>query len=133
MVVDLVDGVARIVGAVPCNNVYVDGSTVGDVTESALKDRRILRDEGFISVFVAVDSSSGKVLAGPQISARGVVEDDSVFDDVRPRIEEALVRAAQDGISDTYQLQQLVRRTVGQWVSGSLRRRPMIVPVVVEV
>jgi ribonuclease J len=133
MVVDLVDGVARVVGAVPCNYVYVDGSTVGDVTETSLKDRRILRDEGFISVFVAVDSSSGKVLAGPQISARGVVEDDSVFDDVRPRIEDALARAAQDGISDTYQLQQLVRRAVGQWVSGSLRRRPMIVPVVVEV
>ncbi|RZS86941.1 ribonuclease J [Motilibacter rhizosphaerae] len=132
-VVDLVDGVARVVGAVPCNYVYVDGSTVGDVTESALKDRRILRDEGFISVFVAVDSSSGKVLAGPQISARGVVEDDSVFDEVRPRIEEALARAAQDGVTDAYQMQQLVRRAVGSWVSGSLRRRPMIVPVVVEV
>ncbi|RKS77416.1 ribonuclease J [Motilibacter peucedani] len=133
VVVDLVDGVARVVGAVPCNYVYVDGSTVGDVTETSLKDRRILRDEGFVSVFVAVDSSSGKILAGPQISARGVVADDSVFDAVVPLIEEALARAAQDGISDTHQMQQLVRRAVGSWVSSSLRRKPMIVPVVVEV
>ncbi|NHC44578.1 ribonuclease J [Motilibacter aurantiacus] len=133
VVVDLVEGVARVTGAVPCHNVYVDGSTVGDVTEASLKDRRILRDEGFISVFVAVDSSSGKIVAGPQISARGVVEDEAVFDQVRPRIEDALAKAAQDGVNDTYQLQQFVRRVVGKWVSESLRRRPMIVPVVVEV
>jgi mRNA degradation ribonuclease J1/J2 len=61
VVVDLVDGVAAITGKVPCGYVYVDGSTVGDVTESALKDRRILRDEGFVSIVVVVDSVTGKV------------------------------------------------------------------------
>ena len=83
VVVDLVDGRARIVGKVPCGYVYVDGSSVGDVTESSLKDRRILRDEGFISVVVVVDSVTGKVQGGPEIHARGFAEDDSVFDDVR--------------------------------------------------
>jgi ribonuclease J len=133
VVVDLVDGLARVVGAVPCGYVYVDGSTVGDVTESSLKDRRILRDEGFVSVVVVVDSVTGKVTGGPEIHARGFAEDDAVFEKVRPRIEEALARAAADGIGDAHQLQQIVRRVVGRWVNETYRRRPMIIPVVVEV
>ncbi len=133
VVVDLVDGRASIVGAVPCGYVYVDGSSVGDVTESSLKDRRILRDEGFISVVVVVDSVTGKVSGGPEIHARGFAEDDSVFDEVRGRIEEVLERAAAEGIGDARQLEQLVRRTVGKWVSDTYRRRPMIIPLVVEV
>ena len=133
VVVDLVDGRASIVGAVPCGYVYVDGSSVGDVTESSLKDRRILRDEGFISVVVVVDSVTGKVAGGPEIHARGFAEDDSVFDEVRHRIEEALEKAASEGIGDSRQLEQLVRRTVGKWVSDTYRRRPMIIPLVVEV
>ena len=133
VVVDLVDGRASIVGAVPCGYVYVDGSSVGDVTDASLKDRRILRDEGFISVVVVVDSVTGKVAGGPEIHARGFAEDDAVFEAVRPLIEEALAKAASDGIGDTHQLQQLVRRVVGRWVSDTYRRRPMIIPLVVEV
>ncbi len=133
VVVDLVDGRARIVGKVPCGYVYVDGSSVGDVTESSLKDRRILRDEGFISVVVVVDSVTGKVQGGPEIHARGFAEDDSVFDGVRGKIEQALDKAASEGIGDSRQLEQLVRRTVGKWVSDTYRRRPMIIPLVVEV
>ncbi|HZC26606.1 MAG TPA: ribonuclease J [Actinopolymorphaceae bacterium] len=133
VVVDLVDGVARISGKVDCGYVYVDGSTVGDITESSLKDRRILGEEGFISVIVVVDSVTGKVTGGPEIKARGFAEDDAVFDPVRPLIEEALDRAGREGIDDTYQLQQVIRRTVGKWVSDSYRRRPMIIPVVVEI
>ncbi len=133
VVVDLVDGVAKITGKVDCGYVYVDGSTVGDITESSLKDRRILGEEGFISVIVVVDSVTGKVTGGPEIKARGFAEDDAVFDPVRPLIEEALDRAAREGIDDTYQLQQVLRRAVGKWVSDSYRRRPMIIPVVVEI
>ena len=133
VVVDLVDGRASIVGTVPCGYVYVDGSSVGDVTDASLKDRRILRDEGFISVVVVVDSVTGKVSGGPEIHARGFAEDESVFDDVRARIEDALERAGAEGIGDTRQLEQLVRRTVGRWVSDTYRRRPMIIPLVVEV
>ena len=133
VVVDLVEGRASIVGSVPCGYVYVDGSSVGAVTDASLKDRRILRDEGFISVVVVVDSVTGKVAGGPEIHARGFAEDDSVFDDVRARIEDALERAGAEGIGDTRQLEQLVRRTVGRWVSDTYRRRPMIIPLVVEV
>jgi ribonuclease J len=132
-VVDLVDGVATVAGEVPCGFVYVDGSSVGDVTETSLKDRRILGSEGFISVVAVVDLTDGKVVAGPDIHARGFAEDESVFDEVRPRIAAALEDALREGTSDAYELQRVIRRAIGRWVSDTHRRRPMIIPVVVEV
>ncbi|HEV8528073.1 MAG TPA: ribonuclease J [Actinomycetes bacterium] len=133
VVVDLAGGEATITGAVPCGFVYVDGLSVGDVSETELKDRRILGEEGFVSVFVVVDSATGKLTGGPEIHARGFADDDAVFDEIRALIEAALVGAAREGVSDLYQLRQVVRRTVGRWVNAKFRRRPMIVPVVVEV
>ena len=133
VVVDLVDGAARVVGAVPCGNVYVDGTSVGDITEASLQDRRILGSEGFVSVLVVVDSTTGKVVGGPEIHARGFTEDDAVFDDVMPLIISRIEEAGRDGIGDSRQIQQIVRRTIGKWVSDTHRRRPMIVPVVIEV
>ena len=132
VVVDLVDGRASVVGAVPCGYVYVDGSSVGEITEVELKDRRILGDEGFVSIFAVVSSADGKVLAGPQIHARGFAEQDAVFDDILPELTRALEDAAAQGATDVHQLQQVMRRVVGRWVSNRLRRRPMIIPVVVE-
>jgi ribonuclease J len=133
LAVDLVDGHASIVGAVPAGYVYVDGLAVGDVGESSLKDRRILGGEGFVTVVVVVDSVTGKVAAGPEILARGFSEDAAAFEEVRPLIEDALAGAAKEGVADSHQLQQLVRRVIGKWVSDTYRRRPMIIPVVVEV
>ncbi|MCC3766622.1 ribonuclease J [Streptomyces sp. UNOC14_S4] len=133
VVVDLVDGVAKIVGKVQAGYVYVDGLSVGDVTDASLKDRRILGDEGIISVFLVVDSTTGKLVGGPQIHARGSGIEDSMFAAVSPKIEEAIARSASDGVLEPHQVQQLVRRTVGKWVSDTYRRRPMILPVVVEV
>jgi ribonuclease J len=132
IVVDLVDGVASVVGKVDCGYVFVDGQSVGDVTESELKDRRILGEEGFISVIVVVDSVSGKVSAGPEIHARGHAWADSSFDEIKGPITEALDRAISEGNTDAYQLQQTVRRVIGRWVSQTHRARPMIIPVVVE-
>jgi ribonuclease J len=131
VVVDLVDGVARVAGKVDCGYVFVDGSSVGDVTETSLKDRRILGEEGFISVVVVIDSVTGKVAGGPEIHARGFAEDDSIFDQIKQPMIDALDAAAREGV-DTYQLQQTIRRVVGRWVSNTHRRRPMIIPVVVE-
>jgi ribonuclease J len=105
---------------------------VGDITESSLKDRRILGEEGFISVIVVIDSVTGKVSGGPEIHARGFVESDAAFDEIKPAIIEAMDIAARDGVTDAYQLQQTLRRVVGRWVSNKHRRRPMIIPVVVE-
>ena len=90
VVVDLVNGLARVVGAVPCGYVYVDGLTVGEVTESQLKDRRILGDEGFVSVVDRRRRQLRQDRAGPEIHARGSGIDDAAFAEVLPKIEEAL-------------------------------------------
>ncbi|MCP2263877.1 ribonuclease J [Promicromonospora thailandica] len=132
VVVDLVDGKASVVGAVPCGYVYVDGSSVGEITDAELKDRVILGEEGFVSVFAVIDTATGKVLAPPQVLARGMAEDASVFDKVMPEVTAALENAIAGGATDTHQLQQIMRRTIGRYVATRLRRKPMIVPVVVE-
>jgi ribonuclease J len=131
-VVDLVGGVMTVAGQLDLGFVYVDGSSVGEITDADLKDRRILAEEGFISIFVAMDVNTGAVVVGPEIHARGFAEDDSVFDDVKPQVIAALVEAAQSGTREAAQFQQVVRRTVGRWVNTQHRRRPMIVPIVIE-
>jgi ribonuclease J len=133
VVVDLVDGKAKVTGALPCGYVYVDGQTIGEITEASLKDRRILGEEGFISVIVVIDSQNGRIVAGPDIHARGFTEDQALFNEVTGRIEAALGKAVNEGINGTHQLSQIVRKTVGNWVGAEHRRRPMIVPVVIEV
>lgn len=133
VVVDLSKGKAAIVGAVPCGYVYVDGTSVGDISEASLKDRRILGEEGFISVVVVIDAQTGKIVAGPDIHARGFVEDESLFDQVRDKIVLELQDAVSSGVSGSHQLSQVVRRVVGKWVGGQHRRRPMILPLVIEV
>ncbi len=132
VVVDLVDGKARIAGTIDCGYVYVDGSSVGGTTEGLLKDRRILRDEGFVTVIVVRDTATGKIAAGPEIQTRGFVEDEGAFERVLPQLEKALEEARNNGVTDAVQLQQVIRRTVGSFVGGKLRRRPMIIPIVID-
>lgn len=131
-VVELTSDGLKIVNHFGVGLVYVDGSSVGEVAETSLKDRRILGEEGFISVFVAVDLVKGKVVAGPELHARGFAEDDTVFNDVIPQIVNAVEAALISGQQDERTLSQIVRRTTGKWVAAQHSRRPMIVPVVVE-
>ncbi len=131
-VIDVKDGRAKIVGAVDVHHVYVDGSSIGEITDAELKDRRILAEEGFVSVFAVVDTANGTVVSGPEIHARGLAEDDDVFDAILPKVKDAIEEAAKGGAQDTYQLQQVARRVVGRYVGTKLRRRPMIIPIVVE-
>jgi ribonuclease J len=130
--VDLVNGQARITGQYPVGYVYVDGSSVGDVTEPLLKDRRVLGEEGFISIVAVVDIVDQKVVAGPEIHARGLGIDDAEFDSVLGEVRTVLEDALRNGDVEVHDLQQRIRRTVGRWVSSHHRRRPMIVPVVIE-
>ncbi len=132
IVVDLVNGKANIVGAVPCGYVYVEGSTVGEVSESLLKDRRVLGEDGFLSIVAAIDFADRKVIAGPQIHARGFSKEESVFEEILPKIKSTLEVALAEGVTDTHQLGQMVRRVAGKWVGEKHRRRPMIVPLIIS-
>jgi ribonuclease J len=132
-VVDLVDGLATVAGRIPVGYVYVDGLEVGDIGDAVLKDRRILGEEGFLSILVAVDLDAGKVVFGPEITARGFSDDPEALDPIHAELIEVLERALAEGATDSGSLSNLVRRTVGRWVDRTYRRRPMLMPMVVEV
>jgi ribonuclease J len=132
-VVDLVDGLATITGKIPVGYVYVDGLEVGDIGDATLKDRRILGEEGFLSILVAVDLELGKVVFGPEITARGFSDDPAALDPINAELVELVEKALADGTRDADALAHLVRRAVGRWVDREYRRRPMLMPMVVEV
>ncbi len=130
-VVDLRRHVAKVVGRVDASYILVDGTSVGGLSEESLADRRILGSEGFVTVVAVVDTESGDVVS-IDIQARGFADDDSVFAGVEPQIHDKVAAALDEGVTDTYLLQQVIRRTIGRWVSSTLHSRPMIVPVVVH-
>ncbi|MDR3069839.1 MAG: ribonuclease J [Propionibacteriaceae bacterium] len=130
-VVDLRDGVAKIVGQLDAGYIFVDGQSVGEIGDDTLNERNILGEEGFISIVAVVNLRSKKVVSEPYFHARGFAEDDDIFDEIRGTLSGALCQALQGGATDTYELQQLLRRQVGQWVSKRHHRRPMILPIVI--
>lgn len=132
-VVDLVDGVARKVGQYDIDFIYVDGKSVGHVTDDDLRDRRTLAEEGFISVVTVVEPTTAHIVSGPDVHTRGVAEQETVFEPILKKVADALEQAMRDGVTDPHQLQQITRRTIGRWVGTKLRRKAMIVPVVVVV
>ncbi len=133
VVVDLVDGIASIVGRVPVGQVYVDGLSVGDVGESTLSDRLVLGEGGFISIALVVDSTTGKPVSTPEVTGRGFSDDPDALSGAHVLVEAELQRLTTEGVTDTHRIAQSVRRVVGRWVADTYRRRPMIVPTVIGV
>ncbi len=133
-VVELTDDGLDFAGSVPAGYLYVDG-IVGDVGHGVLRDRRVLADEGVIVVVVAVDATSCEVLSAPEIITHGWVhapEAEELLEEARQQVVAALSEAADDGSIDLETLKRRVRKAVGRFVNERTRRRPMIVPVVVE-
>ena len=132
VVVDLVDGRAAIVGKVPAGYVYVEGGTVGGVSETSLKDRRTLATEGVVTVVALIDADTGALAEDPDFLARGFTHDPHTFDPVVPLISKALSKAAAEGIGDVVQLEQIIARTVSTWLHRNGRRSPLVIPVVID-
>ena len=133
VVVDMVDGLAEIVGRVPVGHVYVDGLSVGDVGESTLSDRLVLGEGGFISISVAVDAATGRAVSTPEVSGRGFSDDPGALNEAAQLVDKALNELAAEGVTETHRIAQGIRRVVGRWVAETYRRRPMIVPTVIPV
>ena len=134
-VIELSDAGVDFAGEVPAGYLYVDG-IVGDVGQGVLRDRRVLADEGVVIVVVTVDAKSGEVLTGPEIITRGWVyapEAEALLDEARQAVLTGLEEAADTGTVDFETLRRRVRSSLGRFVSERTRRRPMIVPVVMEV
>ena len=133
-VLELTDAGLDHAGRVPAGFLYVDG-IVGDVGQGVLRDRRVLAEEGVVVVVVTVDVQSGKVLTGPEIITRGWVyapEAEDLLDEACDRIADVVEAALASGVRDIDALERDVRRAAGRFVNERTRRRPMIVPVVME-
>jgi ribonuclease J len=121
-------------GEVPAGYLFVDG-IVGDIGHGVLRDRRLLAEEGLIVVILAVDLHTGDIITGPEIMTRGWVhadEGEAILDEARAEVTKAVGQAVESGSWDQDTLRRVVRRAVGRLVSERTRRRPMIVPVVME-
>lgn len=133
-VVKIDDNGVEFAGRVPAGYLYVDG-IVGDVGQGVLRDRRVLAEEGVVVVVVTVDVSSGKVLTGPEIITRGWVyapEAEDLLDEACDTVAAAVEEGLRNGVRDVEALEKQVRRAAGKFVSDRTKRRPMIVPVVME-
>ena len=127
------DGI-RVTGQVPAGYLFVDG-IVGDVGQGVLRDRRVLAEEGVVVVVVTVDASDGSILTGPEVITRGWVyapEAEELLDECAAVVRQALKEAFSETAPDHEALQRVVRRAAGKFVSDRTRRKPMIVPVVME-
>jgi len=134
-VVELTDAGIDFAGEVPAGYLYVDG-IVGDVGRGVLRDRKVLAEEGVVVVVVTVDAKSGEVLTGPEIITRGWVyapEAEALLDEARAAVLASLEEAADGGANDYETLKRRARSSLGRFVHERTRRRPMIVPVVMEV
>jgi len=133
-VVELTDKGLDFVGSVPSGFLYVDG-IVGDVGHGVFRDRRVLADEGVIVAVAVVDAASGEVLSPPEIITHGWVyapEAEALLEEARQKVIEVLEAAADEGSIDAETLKRRIRKAVARFVNERTKRKPMIVPVVVE-
>jgi len=130
-VVDLVDGQVSVVGHVDCGMVYVDGNRAG-VDENTLKDRLILGEEGFLACTIVVSTSSRMIVRPAVAHARGFADNPEIVAAVEPLVDKEIQRQLEDGVTDAHRLAQSMRRVLGRWVSDTHRRRPMILPSVID-
>jgi ribonuclease J len=132
VVVDLVNGHAKVVGQVPVGNLYVDGVTMGDVGAEEIEDRTQMSEGGLISVTVVIDNRSGRPLEDPQVVAKGFSEGSKeMMKQVAEVVENAMLDLAGQGENDPYRMAQTLRRKVAKFVKDKWKREPMIIPTIV--
>lgn len=127
---------ARLTEHVESGVVYVDGLSVGDVGEVVLRDRQVLASDGIALVIVAIDAQTGAVAKDAELITRGLVlgsDTDGMLADARERVAKVLIRTAKEGVTDHSVIKKALRDSLGQFIWERTRRRPMIIPVVMEV
>jgi ribonuclease J len=126
---------ARVSERVESGVVYVDGLSVGDLGQVVLRDRQHMSQDGIITVVVTIDAKSGKPIGDPEIVTRGVVlaEGEEMLDEARQRVAKAVAKTGKEGVTDFSVVQRRIRETLSQFVWERAKRRPMIIPVVMEV
>ena len=132
-VVELSDGRARLVDMVESGSTFVDGLGVGDVKDVALRDRRHLSEDGVLIVVVTIGSQNGREIAAPEVISRGFAESGPLLDEARDEAARTLAHCLGEDISELKLLQEHIHDAVGTLIRERTGRRPMILPVVLEV
>lgn len=135
-IVELTATEGAINGKVTAGRVLVDGLGVGDVGNIVLRDRRQLSQDGILIIVVTIDRSRGAVVAGPDIVSRGFVyvrEAEGLMEDAKERVQQALDKCAQNNVSDWSSIKFSVRDSLGRFLYERTRRRPMILPIIMEI
>jgi len=134
-VVEFEDGRARLGGKVPAGSVMIDGLGVGDVGNIVLRDRKLLSQDGILVVVVTLSKTTGHILSGPDIISRGFVyvrESEALLDEANRLVESTLSKLVSDNVSEWSSLKTAVRDTLGRYLYEQTRRRPMILPIIME-
>ena len=135
-VLELNEEEAAVTGRVPVGDVMVDGLGVGDVGNIVLRDRQHLAEEGIIIVVLTLESGSGQVLAGPDIVSRGFVYvrgAESLMDEAKQVLEETMEYCMTKNITDWGKIKSEIKDALGDFVWKETKRKPMIIPIIMEV
>jgi ribonuclease J len=126
---------AQLAERVESGVVYVDGLTVGDIGQVVLRDRQHMSQDGFVSIVVAIDRTTGQAVGAPEIVTRGIVfgDGDDITAELVARATKTLAKTGREGATDQAVVKRALRESVSQLLWERIRRRPMIVPVVMEV
>ena len=121
---------------VPAYYVMVDGLGIGDVSEIVLRDRKLLSQEGMVVIITTIDKATGRVLKNPDIISRGFIylkENQEMLDEMRRRIRSIIGKFPTPQEIESDYLKTLIRDQIGQFLYNKTRRRPMVLPVVIEI
>ncbi|HJS71498.1 MAG TPA: ribonuclease J [Acidimicrobiia bacterium] len=119
--------------AVPAGYVYLDGSSVGDVQNAVLRDRSHLADEGVVVVTVGIDHDNGEVIYGPDLDSHGLMDDPRTVLDKAADAVLSAIQGHETGRTDHAELQKTVRQAAGKVIRAETARRPVIIPIIMEV
>jgi len=135
-VLEITESGASVNGKVPSGRIFIDGKGIGDVEEMVLRDRRWLSQDGIVLVLITIEKPSGEIVVGPDIITRGFIYEESsqrILDEVRELVSTTIKDLDQEITSDQTLLQAQVRRVVKKYFKNTMERRPMIMPIIIEV
>ena len=135
-VIEITKRSMRATSNVPAGDVYIDGTGIGDVGSAVLRDRRQLSQDGIMIVVVTIEKNTCNIVSGPDIVSRGFVyvrEAEDLMETAKEKVEQALDKCAENNVTEWSVLKGAIRDSLGRFLYERKRRRPMILPIIMEV
>ncbi|WP_026573662.1 ribonuclease J [Bacillus sp. UNC438CL73TsuS30] len=135
-VVDIENSVARQTRSIPAGDTYVDGMGVGDIGEVVLRDRKQLSEDGMLVVVITISKSDRKIISGPDTITRGFVfvkNSDDLLKEVNRLVKKTVIDLQEDNVRQWSVIKQNIKKSVGQYLFTQTKRKPMILPIIIEI